>query len=186
MDIFTDTTYKSFFVNLLTDYLQLSKSAKVQTIQLSPATLALVGQKEITFPSLPLVVDESKKKFTSTLSIAIHLLEKSRTKHLLLGQSKDDFLTTAGLFELLERKRPADLFKHFNDIFEKKTFLNRFHVTVGDLYLFAYLFDTISAWTDENKLEFGSLFRWFYHIQGLPGIEEFLTKAGKSTVAFPK
>jgi len=93
MDIFIDNTYKSLFLDLLADYLQLTKSSKVQTIHLSPATLSLVAQKDITFPSLPLLVDESKKKYTSTLSIAIHLLEKSRTKHLLLGQSKDDFLT---------------------------------------------------------------------------------------------
>jgi len=93
MDIFVDNSFKGLFVDLLADYTQLKKSPKVQTIQLSPQTLSLVEQKEIVFPILPLLVDDSKKKYTSPLSIALYLLERSHTKHLLLGQSKDDYLT---------------------------------------------------------------------------------------------
>lgn len=93
MDIFLDNSYKSFFVGLLADYLQLTKSSKVQAIHLSSQSLALVDQKDITFPALPLLVDDAKKKFTSALSIALYLVEKSRTKHLLIGQTKDDLLT---------------------------------------------------------------------------------------------
>ena len=93
MDLFVDNTSKGFFLDLLINYVQLTQNSKVQIIRLSPQSLSLVESKEITFPALPLLIDDAKKKYTSPLAIALYILEKSRTKHLLLGQSKDDFLT---------------------------------------------------------------------------------------------
>ena len=101
MDLFLDNTYKGFFLELLADYLQLKITSNLNTIKLSPQSLSLVDQKEITFPALPLLVEESKKKFTSALSIALFLVEKSRTKHLLVGQTKDDLLTVKMEYEIV-------------------------------------------------------------------------------------
>ncbi len=90
MDLFLDTSFKSLFLELLADYLQLIKAKKVKPIKLSTQTLSLVSEKEITFPALPLLVDVSSQKLSSPLSIALSFLESTFTKDLLIGSKKED------------------------------------------------------------------------------------------------
>lgn len=92
MDLFLDTTFKSLFLELLGDYLQLIKGKKIKPIKLSPQTLAFVSEKEITFPALPLLVESTGQKLVSPLSIALSFLDTTFTKDLLIGSNKEDLL----------------------------------------------------------------------------------------------
>jgi hypothetical protein len=92
MDLFLDTTFKSFFLELLGDYLQLVKGKKVKPIKLSASTLNLVSEKEISFPALPLLVENNGQKLVSPLSIALSFLDATFTKDLLIGSHKEDLL----------------------------------------------------------------------------------------------
>jgi hypothetical protein len=92
MDLFLDTTFKSFFLELLADYLQLVKAKKIKPIKLSPQTLTLVSDKQITFPALPLLVDITGQTLSSPVSIALSFLEATFTKDLLIGSKKEDLI----------------------------------------------------------------------------------------------
>lgn len=92
MDLFLDSSYRSFFLELISNYLQLVKEKKVNPIRLSSDTLKLVSEKDITFPSLPLLVLSGGKTLRSALSISLSLAEATFTKDILVGSKKEEQL----------------------------------------------------------------------------------------------
>ena len=50
------------------------------------------------------------------------------------------------------------------------------HITFADFYMFTQLYDNVLEMTDEQKLQYHNLFRWYTHIQNLPQIKEYLHK----------
>jgi hypothetical protein len=64
----------------------------VNIIRLSKASLKLVEDKEITFPSLPLLVLEDGKKLSTVISIAFHFVELIFAKDLFVGSTKQEHI----------------------------------------------------------------------------------------------
>lgn len=93
MDLILDSTFRGLFLELVSNYLQLVKEKKVNPIRLSSETLKLVSDKEITFPSLPLLVVGGGKTLRSALSISLHFLDITYTKDILAGSKKEEQLS---------------------------------------------------------------------------------------------
>lgn len=59
-------------------------------------------------------------------------------------------------------------------------FVTSKHITMADLYLLIRLADKVTDFTDSDKGgKYVHFFRWFNHIQNLPGIKEFNIKNGR-------
>lgn len=59
------------------------------------------------------------------------------------------------------------------------------HLTYADLFMFTQLYDNLIDFTDEQKLQYHNLFRWYKHIQNLPQVKEYLTRTNRFLVTDP-
>ena len=50
------------------------------------------------------------------------------------------------------------------------------HITFADFYMFTQLYDNVLEMSDEQKLQYHNLFRWYSHIQSLPQVKQHLVK----------
>jgi hypothetical protein len=51
--------------------------------------------------------------------------------------------------------------------------------------MFTQLYDNLLEMTDEQKLQYNNLFRWYKHIQNLPQIHDFLTSTKRFLIEDP-
>ena len=66
-------------------------------------------------------------------------------------------------------------YQHLQKHLESRTFFVGNHLTFADFYMFTQLYDNVIEMTDEQKLQYNNLFRWYKHIQNLPQIRDYLT-----------
>ena len=59
------------------------------------------------------------------------------------------------------------------------------HLTFADIFMFTQLYDNITEMTDDQKLQYNNLFRWYKHVQNLPEIKNFLEAENRLIVADP-
>lgn len=51
--------------------------------------------------------------------------------------------------------------------------------------MFTQLYDNVIEFSDEQKLQYNNLFRWYKHIQNLPQVKEYLTKNNRFLIQDP-
>ena len=51
--------------------------------------------------------------------------------------------------------------------------------------MFTQLYDNLIDLSDEQKLHYNNLFRWYKHIQNLPQVKEYLTKTNRFFIVDP-
>lgn len=68
---------------------------------------------------------------------------------------------------------------------ESRTFFVSNHLTFADIFMFTQLYDNITEMTDDQKLQYNNLFRWYKHVQNLPEIKNFLEAENRLIVADP-
>jgi hypothetical protein len=59
------------------------------------------------------------------------------------------------------------------------------HLTFADFYMFTQLYDNLLEMTDEQKLQYNNLFRWYKHIQNMTPIKEYLVKTHRFLIEDP-
>lgn len=68
---------------------------------------------------------------------------------------------------------------------ENRTFFVGNHITFADFYMFTQLYDNLIELSDEQKLQYNNLFRWYKHIQNLPQVKEYLTQSNRFFIQDP-
>lgn len=68
---------------------------------------------------------------------------------------------------------------------ESRTFFVGSHLTFADFYMFTQLYDNLIEMTDEQKLQYHNIFRWYKHIQNLPQVREYLETTSRFIVTDP-
>lgn len=68
---------------------------------------------------------------------------------------------------------------------EQRTFFVGTHITFADFYMFTQLYDNLLEMTDEQKLQYNNLFRWYKHIQNLPQVKAYLLKHNRFLIEDP-
>lgn len=51
--------------------------------------------------------------------------------------------------------------------------------------MFTQLYDNLIELSDEQKLQYNNLFRWYKHIQNLPQVKEYLTQSNRFFIQDP-
>lgn len=75
--------------------------------------------------------------------------------------------------------------QHLQKHLESRTFFVGNHVTFADFYMFTQLYDNLIDMTDEQKLQYHNLFRWYKHTQNLPQVRDYLTKTNRFILTDP-
>jgi hypothetical protein len=82
-------------------------------------------------------------------------------------------------------KEGKELRKHLQKHLESRTFFVGSHLTFADFYMFTQLYDNLLEMTDEQKLQYNNLFRWYKHIQNMTPIKEYLVKTHRFLIEDP-
>ena len=69
---------------------------------------------------------------------------------------------------------------------ESRTFFVGHHLTFADLFMFTQLYENIVEMTDEQKIQYNNLFRWYKHVQNLAEIRAFLESQNRILVSDPE
>jgi hypothetical protein len=59
------------------------------------------------------------------------------------------------------------------------------HITFADFYMFTQLYDNLIDLSDEQKLQYNNLFRWYKHVQNLPQVKEYLAHSNRFLLQDP-
>ncbi len=51
--------------------------------------------------------------------------------------------------------------------------------------MFTQLYDNVIEFTDEQKLQYNNLFRWYKHIQNLPQVKDYLNQSNRFFIQDP-
>lgn len=51
--------------------------------------------------------------------------------------------------------------------------------------MFTQLYDNLIELSDEQKLQYNNLFRWYKHIQNLPQVKDYLTQSNRFFIQDP-
>jgi len=83
------------------------------------------------------------------------------------------------------KKSTFKLKQHLQKHLESRTFFVGSHLTFADFYMFTQLYDNLIEMTDEQKLQYHNIFRWYKHIQNLPQVKEYLLATSRFIVNDP-
>jgi hypothetical protein len=180
-ELFVSSNGDSLFLELLSEYVQVTSRGFVKLLKLRETTKNLLK-----LPVLPFLVGPTGEILSGEVNIAEHLAKLGGVYDILFGRTQEsnykhkDFIR---YFKETASDRLSAL-SFLNKHLLSNTFCNGYHITISDLYAFAHAVLLLQNVSDEEKMNYCNIVRWVDHIQNLKGIKE-KTKEFRIRVLLP-
>jgi len=172
MELYVDSSLLSRAAVFLVRYVRLEGKANFKLNTFSDQAKQLFNLTQ-----LPALVTKRDGNFTVAGALFSYLTKISYNSAALEGDdlSKSEIQS---FVTLVERMTPADIVAHLNQHLLTKSFLVGFHVTLADIVCSVFAYEGLRAMNLEDREKNINTFRWFNHIQHLPGLKEQFEETG--------
>ena len=168
-ELFVSNSGESLFLELLSDYLQVTSRGFVKLLKVREATRDLLK-----LPTLPFLVGPSGEILTGEINLAEHLAKLGGVYDILFGRTQEAQFKQIDFIRYFKEthSNKESVLKFLNDHLLSNTFCNGYHITISDLYTFAQTILIVQSFSDDDKVNYCNIIRWVDHIQSLKGIKE--------------
>lgn len=121
--------------------------------------------------SFPTLIKEDGTKLSSVQAISYEFSQRVNLDEVLFGEDQTQQNNIAKHFDIVSMDSTK-----LTDLYQKqlltRTFLEDTHITIADLVTMCSFYWVIRNWSDDQKFENNNIFRWYNHMQNLPGLKE--------------
>lgn len=168
-ELFVSNNGESLFLEILSEYVQVTTRGYVKLIKLRESTRDLLK-----LPALPFLVGPTGDISTGEVNVAEVLAKLGGVHDILFGRTQEAQYKQLDFIRYFKETASniSSALSFLNNHLLTNTFCNGHHITVSDLFAFAHALLFLQSFSDEDKVTYCNIMRWVDHIQNLAGIKE--------------
>ena len=181
MELFLYQDNTSFFLRLVSNYVNAEKKNILKILSIKDST-----KKLLNLPDLPFLVTSKNETINDEILISQLITNFAGRSEDLFGGDLERIETNLNFIKNAKKKseEPLQFLEHLNSHLLFNTFVNGFHITVADLYAYAQTINFLVSLSEADKIKFSNILRWINHLQTLENLKETV-KELKLNVSIP-
>ena len=168
-ELFIEYNGPSLLCEFLTFYTEATKQNLVRVMKLKNET-----QKKLNLPEMPFLIINSKDIVKGEVDICRQIAKLTGSYEIFFGRTKEE--EVKHLEFIHEFNRNAEYIPFLNNHLSTRTFCNGNHISISDLYAFAFVIQEVLSLSDDKKWKYCNVIRWTDHLQNLNGLKSQLER----------